>query len=341
MKNTIYCFLVYLCIIALSSRAKAQGAGYTLQFDGVNDYVEVAANASLNITSAITIEAWVNKYTNVQWASVMTKGKPSYPTDLFTNNYTLHFDSLGGLIFSDNISLEPPSSLVFPLNEWHHVALTWDGNVFKYYIDGICDSVQSPFTGKLIPNDSNLTIGADFPGGAEYFHGQLTEVRLWNIARTQQQIQDNMHLRLTGSYTGLVGCWRFDEGNGKVAVDYSGHGNTGILINGPVWVTSSVPLTSAESLEKNLPFTFDLKQNYPNPFNPNTTIIFGIPTLSQVTLIIYDLLGKEVAALVHNETMSAGSYTKQWNAAAMPGGVYFYRLQVCTFAETKKLILLK
>jgi len=77
MKNTIYCFLVYLCIIALSSRAKAQGAGYTLQFDGVNDYVEVAANASLNITSAITIEAWVNKYTNVQWASVMTKGKGS------------------------------------------------------------------------------------------------------------------------------------------------------------------------------------------------------------------------------------------------------------------------
>jgi len=61
MKNTIYCFLVYLCIIALSSRAKAQGAGYTLQFDGVNDYVEVAANASLNITSAITIEAWVKQ----------------------------------------------------------------------------------------------------------------------------------------------------------------------------------------------------------------------------------------------------------------------------------------
>jgi len=333
--------MLCLCISALPSRAKAQVAGYTLQFDGVNDYVEVAANPSLNITSAITIEAWVNKYTNVQWASVITKGKPSYPSDLSTNNYTLHFDSLGGLIFSDNISLVPPSSLVFPLNEWHHVAVTWDGSVFKYYIDGILDSVQSPFTGTLTPNDSNLTIGADFPGGVEYFHGQLTEVRLWNMARTQQQIQDNMHRRLTGSYTGLVGCWRFDEGNGNLAVDYSGNGNTGILTNGPIWVTSSVPLTSVESMNRILPFTFELKQNYPNPFNPSTTIIFGIPTQSQVTLIIYNLLGKEVAVLVHNETMPAGSYMKQWNAENTPSGVYFYRLQAGTFTETKKLILLR
>jgi len=90
-----------------------------------------------------------------------------------------------------------------------------------------------------------------------------------------------------------------------------------------------------------IPGKFGLNQNYPNPFNPSTTIAFGIPVRSQVTLIIYDLLGKMIATLVNNETMSAGSYSKQWNAAAMPSGVYFYRLQAGSFTETKRLVLLK
>jgi hypothetical protein len=98
-----------------------------------------------------------------------------------------------------------------------------------------------------------------------------------------------------------------------------------------------------------MPTVFALNQNYPNPFNPSTTIAFDIPEQSQVTLKIYDLLGKEVATLMNNEIAAAGNHTKQWNASTMPSGVYFYKLQARqqagrqagSFTAAKKLVLMK
>ena len=90
--------------------------------------------------------------------------------------------------------------------------------------------------------------------------------------------------------------------------------------------------------ETEQPRQFILSQNYPNPFNPNTTITFNIPIRSHVTLKIYDLLGREVAALITNEIMPAGSYTRQWNADNMSSGIYFYRLQSETNSLVRKLV---
>jgi L-ascorbate metabolism protein UlaG (beta-lactamase superfamily) len=90
-----------------------------------------------------------------------------------------------------------------------------------------------------------------------------------------------------------------------------------------------------------IPAAYMLSQNYPNPFNPSTTISFALPVQSRVLLKIYDIAGREVATLVNNEVMPAGSYTKQWNAERIPSGVYFYRLQTESSSETKKLVLLK
>jgi hypothetical protein len=89
-----------------------------------------------------------------------------------------------------------------------------------------------------------------------------------------------------------------------------------------------------------LPTEFFLGQNYPNPFNPTTTFSFSLPSTSFVTLKIFDVAGREVTTLV-SATMHAGSYTRQWNALNMPGGVYFYRMQAGSFTDTKNLILLK
>ncbi len=90
-----------------------------------------------------------------------------------------------------------------------------------------------------------------------------------------------------------------------------------------------------------VPKEFALNQNFPNPFNPSTTIAFDIPEQSQVTLKIYDLLGKEVATLVNNEVVAAGNHTKQWNASNIPSGVYFYKLIAGNYTATKKLVLMK
>jgi hypothetical protein len=106
-------------------------------------------------------------------------------------------------------------------------------------------------------------------------------------------------------------------------------------------VTLDTTVTAAElNPESSVPKIFSLSQNYPNPFNPSTNISFNLPTKSFVSLKVFDLIGREVATII-SEEMSAGNHTKQWNAADMPSGVYFYRLQTRTCTETKKLVLLR
>ena len=90
----------------------------------------------------------------------------------------------------------------------------------------------------------------------------------------------------------------------------------------------------------NIPTTTQLVQNYPNPFNPTTNLQFSTAQAGFVSLKVFDLLGREVAKLV-SEELPAGKYTREWNASAIPSGVYFYRLQSGLFGETKKLVLQK
>ncbi|MFH1198041.1 MAG: T9SS type A sorting domain-containing protein [bacterium] len=85
---------------------------------------------------------------------------------------------------------------------------------------------------------------------------------------------------------------------------------------------------------------FILGDNYPNPFNPSTVISFQLSVFSEVRLVVYDLLGREVATVV-NEYKSPGIYKVEFNASNFPSGVYFYQLKSGNFIETKKMVLLK
>lgn len=85
---------------------------------------------------------------------------------------------------------------------------------------------------------------------------------------------------------------------------------------------------------------YELHQNFPNPFNPSTKISWQAPISSHQTLKVYDVLGKEVTALV-DEYLPAGSYEVEFNANQLSSGVYFYSLKVSSFVETKKLIVIK
>ncbi len=99
-------------------------------------------------------------------------------------------------------------------------------------------------------------------------------------------------------------------------------------------------VTEIEPVSNIIPSEFKLEQNYPNPFNPKTIIKFQITELSDSKLIVYDILGKEVATLL-NENLQPGSYEISFEGIALPSGVYFYRLETEKFAETKKMILIK
>jgi hypothetical protein len=99
-------------------------------------------------------------------------------------------------------------------------------------------------------------------------------------------------------------------------------------------------LVGNEFVSSKLPATFSLAQNYPNPFNPVTTIKFSVPKQSHVKIVVYDLLGREVAALV-NELRNPGFYEVPFDAVNYASGVYFYRMEAGDFVDVKKMLLIK
>jgi photosystem II stability/assembly factor-like uncharacterized protein len=121
-----------------------------------------------------------------------------------------------------------------------------------------------------------------------------------------------------------------DENNGWAVGD-----------NGTILHTSNggVTFIDEEQIEE-MPTEFLFSQNYPNPFNSSSVIKYSIPKSSQVTLKIFNTLGEELETLV-NEEKPVGTYEVNWNAANLPSGVYFYRLQAGSFVQTRKMILLK
>jgi hypothetical protein len=126
-----------------------------------------------------------------------------------------------------------------------------------------------------------------------------------------------------------------DDGNPQVGDEWNYGANFPVtVIDNPVTVEDVIS-----------PVHFSLSQNYPNPFNPSTTIKYTIPLVASgfslsVTLKIYDILGNEVATLV-NEEKPAGTYQVSFNGSQLTSGIYFYKLQVNGFVETKKMALLR
>ena len=88
------------------------------------------------------------------------------------------------------------------------------------------------------------------------------------------------------------------------------------------------------------PTEFELVQNYPNPLNPTTNIKYAVPESGLVSIMVYDLIGREVATLV-NEVKSPGYYEVEFNAENFASGIYLYRMVVSDFVQVKKMSLLK
>ena len=130
----------------------------------------------------------------------------------------------------------------------------------------------------------------------------------------------------------------------------------GGIINGLVFGDTSTAI-GINTISSEIPKTFSLSQNFPNPFNPATKIKFDIPNGTpplkgaggmMTSLIIYDILGREVITLV-NETLKPGTYEAEWDAGNFSSGLFFYKLQAGdpstssgqSFVETKKMVLIK
>ena len=106
------------------------------------------------------------------------------------------------------------------------------------------------------------------------------------------------------------------------------------------WLTHEQTSVDHENKNQRIPHFNNLSQNYPNPFNPTTTISLSIPDRQHVSLIIYDLLGREVATLI-NEEKDQGYHKIIFDGFNLKSGVYFYKIQAGDYAEIKKALLLK
>jgi len=99
-------------------------------------------------------------------------------------------------------------------------------------------------------------------------------------------------------------------------------------------------LVSVKKIDMNPPSISSLYQNYPNPFNPSTIINYSLPKQSNVRIIVYDMLGREISTLI-NEEKSAGNYSITFDGNSLTSGIYFYQIKANEFVQTKKMLLLK
>jgi len=104
------------------------------------------------------------------------------------------------------------------------------------------------------------------------------------------------------------------------------------------WSFTDTTVNTVEN--RAVPINFTLHQNYPNPFNPSTTIAFELSERTLATLIVYNVLGRQVAELV-NEMKMSGRYEVVFSGQSLSSGTYLYRLTTNNTTETKKMVLLK
>ena len=183
--------------------------------------------------------------------------------------------------------------------------------------DTLFFSVLEPYIDGLVYNDTAYTAQYEFipSTGTPIVQGS---------SRLSNPLEDTYSLKTTLRNAGYADIADMLVFTTEVTVVYSGGGSS-----------------AERKLKARLPSDFSLEQNYPNPYNPTTTIRYSLPQDSEVTLRIYDLLGREVAELVNNR-QTVGSYTVELNSTSWASGLYIYRLRAgSSFIQTKTMFLIK
>jgi len=212
-----------------------------------------------------------------------------------------------------------------PVQGWAHRTTdggqTWSGRLdtFPYPIRAVKffdDTLGLAAGGNVFGESGGIHITTD--GGDSWELDQSTNAEMFSI-ETIRVSADSVDVWCAGSTGGSTGF-------------------TGKLYKARVFMPSGT--TSATLAHPEIPVSFRLHNNYPNPFNPGTEIGFRIPETGNVSLKIYDTLGREVATLV-SERLSPGSYTRQWDASGRSSGVYFSILEAVGLKATRPMLLIK
>ncbi|MCP4442182.1 MAG: T9SS type A sorting domain-containing protein [Aureispira sp.] len=239
MKN--YFFILWF----IASGNILLGQNNALTFDGVDDYVEMANNTIVGSTT-MTIEAWVNSSAIGSDGIFSIEGVVNC---IVSNNGNVRFFFDGSSSGSTNFAAG--------INDgaWHHVAATNDNGTTRVYVDGDLLGTQSELVDTATINSLNrpVTIGALSPGSGpgSFFQGMIDEVRVWNVARTETEIQNNIcQLSNPASEPNLVAYYDFNQSTGMLLSDLGPSSFNGALMNmiGTEWSASSCPLANIASI---------------------------------------------------------------------------------------------
>ena len=232
------------------------GAGIALDFDGVDDWVDCSGGGGAKVsasslslpTTAITVEAWVKPGVYNTWDAIVSflqdngSFERGWDLELRSGNkfgFTLKSTGTSALTYME-------TGKSFEVDEWYHIAGTYDGTTMKLYVNGILEASSTSQSGDIDYDDSWLAIGMyKDDNEALATDAQIDEVRIWDMARSESQIREYMCQKLTGSESGLVSYFQLNDGTGTTATDMGPAGNNGTLTSmdpGSDWVWSGAAL---------------------------------------------------------------------------------------------------
>ena len=218
-------------------------ANYALDFDG-SKYATIPYFNGLNLGESYSLEAWVYQRNAHTYDRVIDKSPPGAP---YLQYSLISGNKLGTDVCNGSNYDRYLADVGIPLLEWHHIALTYDFGFITFYIDGqIVDTVTTGILNSC-EFETTLNIGRRKLYNEFYFDGFIDEVRVWNIVRSPAEISGNYDVNLTGSESGLVCYYQFNEGAGDVITSLpGGNGHLGETFGAdnydPVWIMSGAPI---------------------------------------------------------------------------------------------------
>ncbi|MEM8585506.1 MAG: LamG-like jellyroll fold domain-containing protein [Bacteroidota bacterium] len=284
--------ILFLVVCLFSNFIYAQNFGF--QLDGTGGGASVCDSDDYDIGNGFTIEAWIfaSEWRAEEWqGSIVTKDGQN-PDAGFA--FRAGQDGILSMVMSVNASwFEVQSDPIMNENQWYHVAARVDNGTLTLFING--QPVNSgTFSGTPTSNDRLLSIGFSpgFPG--RIWNGTIDEVRIWNVARTNAEINDNQTVELTGNEPGLVSYFPMNAGSGNSLSNAVG-ASCDATINGGGWSDGwSIPAIDLGIVGVVAPDVLSIYrrpvratveiQNYgsePVTSIPVTLSVNGIPTLSE------------------------------------------------------------
>ncbi|WP_175304539.1 tandem-95 repeat protein [Candidatus Nitrospira nitrificans] len=213
-----------------------------LRFDGVDDFVDMGSGATYEVTDTVTMEAWINREPSSQATQIIMNKEGEYEIGLDVDG------SLKWAFANTNPGWAwHDTGVVIPVHTWTHIAVTYDHGTITSYVDGVAVEIfaGSGTIGDAHPTKDTLRIGGRENNPADqYFSGQISEAQVWNVARTAGEIAGDRNGNLSGTETGLLGYWKFNENSGTNADNLAGNSD-GTLGGGttgqtPQWSTYRV-----------------------------------------------------------------------------------------------------